>query len=153
MMDPTVFCALAAIGWADGVMTEDERYAIVRAAWDSGLRGADLDPVVAATQEPADMWVLRLSSLKPGERLFVYAAGLAIARADGRIEEEERSLLESLRERLGLDDVACGIAEAAVFAAPECPYRSAAHPDRTDVRRVVDFTALADSLAFFSSAA
>ena len=78
-----VFVALAAIGWADGKLDEDEADAIVRTAIEEGL---DLDEVAAieqATKERTDIGAIDIGRMSKADRLFVYAVGAWITRVDG----------------------------------------------------------------------
>lgn len=144
MVGSLVYEVLAALGWADGVMTQAERYAVVRAAWDGGVRGRDLDAVVEATKAPGELLFLDLASLDAEERLFLYAAAYAMARTDGNVSTEEAVLLRELRGRLALDANLQVVAEVAARAAPS-------HGPLTKGRRIVDFVALRDSLRGFGS--
>jgi len=142
MAGSLVYEVLAALGWADGVMTHAERYAVVRAAWDGGVRGRDLDAVVEATKRPTDLYRADLSSLDAEDRLFLYAAAFAMARVEGSVGDHEARLLLDLRDHLGLEPELHVVAEVAAQVAP--------HTDPLEPsRRVVDFVALRDSLRGF----
>jgi hypothetical protein len=95
-----VFIALAAIGWADGQLDQDEADAIVRTATEEGH---DLEAVAAieeATKHPVGLVSLDLSNLTKEDRLFVYAVASWLVRLDGKQTPEELSTLDRLGELL-----------------------------------------------------
>jgi hypothetical protein len=103
-LDKEVFCALGAIIWADGVVTDSEAEALVGAARASGVAGKDLDEVIAATKKKTD--VAQVKSLKLGaeEKVFVYAIAAWLTRADGKVTAEETDALGDLGDMLDLSD-------------------------------------------------
>ncbi len=68
-----VFIALAAIGWADGKLDEEEADAIVRTAVEEGLAIEEIEEIESATKSPVDIGVIDRSSMTKADRLFVYA--------------------------------------------------------------------------------
>jgi hypothetical protein len=95
-----VFIALAAIGWADGQLDQDEADAIVRTATEEGH---DLEAVAAieeATKHPVGLVSLDLSNLTKEDRLFVYAVASWLVRLDGQQTPEELATLDRLGELL-----------------------------------------------------
>ena len=84
-----VFVALAAIGWADGKLDEDEADAIVRTATEEGLELEELAAIEEATQSPVEVGAIDISGMSKADRLFVYAVGSWISRVDGHVAPEE----------------------------------------------------------------
>ena len=68
-----VFLALAAVGWADGHLDQDEADAIVRTAIDEGLDLEVIAEIEEATRQPMDIGRIDRSKLTKEDRLFVYA--------------------------------------------------------------------------------
>jgi uncharacterized membrane protein YebE (DUF533 family) len=91
-----VFMALAAVGWADGVLDGEEADAIVRTALEEGL---DLDEIAAiekATRTPLDLAFIDRSQLSKADRLFVYAVASWMVRLDGVVDDRELAALRKL---------------------------------------------------------
>ena len=111
-LDKNVFFALAAIVWADGVVTDSEADALVGAARASGLTGVDLDEVRAATKKRVGLDRVKTLELGGDERIFVYAIAAWLTRADGTVTAEETEALGQLGDifELSDDDRACAIA-------------------------------------------
>ena len=99
-----VFLALAAIGWADGNLDEDEADAIVRCALEEGYDLDDLDELQAATKEPVTMDVIDRSNMTKADRLFVYAVASWMTRLDGEVSEGEIEALDELGARLAVPE-------------------------------------------------
>jgi len=99
-----VFIALAAIGWADGVLDSEEADAIVRAAVDEGLDLGEIASIESATRERIDLGVIDRGRLSKEDRLFVYAVACWIARIDGKVTDAESKALGALGERLGVPE-------------------------------------------------
>ena len=99
-----VFRALAAIGWADGELDQDEADAIVRAALEEGLELDEIEAIEQATKERVTVGSIDISNMTKADRLFVYAIGTWIARVDGRIADEEVSALDDLASALRIPD-------------------------------------------------
>lgn len=83
-------------------MDPEERAAICRAAWEDGLRGADLDALLLAIREPKDLASIDLLALDAPRRLVVYALGVLLARARGPLSDERVRALGALGDALGL---------------------------------------------------
>ncbi|MBI4952790.1 MAG: TerB family tellurite resistance protein [Myxococcales bacterium] len=121
-----VFLALAAVGWADGKLDEDEADAIVRTALEEGLDLDEITSIEEATKKPVDIGTIDLSSMSKADRLFVYAVAAWMARIDGVVADKERQALDKLGEALRLperprqyaDDIAREIGQAAASEAP-----------------------------------
>src|SRR5690606_8591321 len=95
-----VYIALAAVGWADGQLDEEEADAIVRTALEEGLELDEINEIEAATKQPIDIGVIDRKNLSKEDRLFVYAVASWMTRLDGRVSGEELSALEKLGEAL-----------------------------------------------------
>ena len=92
-----VYIALAAIGWSDGQLDEEEADAIVRTALEEGL---ELEEIEEATKQPIDMGVIDRSHLSKEDRLFVYAVASWMTRLDGKVSRQELDALARLGEIL-----------------------------------------------------
>jgi len=114
-----VFIALAAIGWADGKLDEDEADAIVRTAIEEGLQIEEIEEIEAATKSPVELSVIDRSGMSKADRLFVYAVAAWMTRLDGARDEKEIAALDRLgtllrvpdRPREQADEIAKQIAE------------------------------------------
>ena len=95
-----VYLALAAIGWADGQLDEEEADAIVRTALEEGLELDEIEEIEAATQQPVDIGVIDRKNLSKEDRLFVYAVASWMTRLDGRVSAKELAALAKLGEAL-----------------------------------------------------
>jgi uncharacterized membrane protein YebE (DUF533 family) len=92
----------AAIAWADGVLAEAEADGMRRL-----LRTADLTPDERAQasrflDEHVALPDTYLTSLSPEARRGIYRAGCRMAVVDRVFSQSERSLLERLRDLLGI---------------------------------------------------
>ena len=110
-----VFLALAAIGWSDGELAEDEAKAIVRAAKESGHDGDELSAIDAAVRKKQELSSLDLGAMSPKDRVFVYATAVWLSRIDGVVETGEREALWKLGDLLKLPDGIRTQASAAAF--------------------------------------
>ena len=114
-----VFIALAAVGWADGKLDQDEADAIVRAAVEEGLELEEISAIEEATKNPVDIGSIDIGSMGKEDRLFVYAVGSWITRVDGVVADAEQKALEQLGNALKIpqrprelaDDIAVAIGE------------------------------------------
>jgi hypothetical protein len=111
-----VFLALTALGVADGVASDNEIEALLHAAQDSGIEGAELDEIKASLRTGKgnfrEVGKLRLS---PEERLYVYAIATWLVRVDGMVMPEEKMALAKLGDALVLADGDRTRASAASF--------------------------------------
>jgi uncharacterized membrane protein YebE (DUF533 family) len=99
-----VYIALAAVGWADGELDQEEADAIVRTALEEGL---DLDAIAeieAATKERVDLGVIERKKLSKEDRLFVYAVASWMTRLDSTVTPEETAVLEKLGDLLNISE-------------------------------------------------
>jgi uncharacterized membrane protein YebE (DUF533 family) len=95
-----VYLALAAVGWADGNLDQEEADAIVRTALEEGLDITEIAEIEAATKQPIDLGVIDRSGLSKEDRLFVYAVACWLTRLDGVVSEAETSALAKLGDAL-----------------------------------------------------
>jgi len=99
-----VYLALAAVGWADGNLDEEEADAIVRTALEEGLELEEIQEIEEATKNPIDMGVIDRKKLSKEDRLFVYAVASWISRIDGRVTDDEVEALAKLGEALKVNE-------------------------------------------------
>ena len=95
-----VYIALAAVGWADGQLDQEEADAIVRTALEEGLDLDEIAEIEEATKHPVDLGVIDRKNLSKEDRLFVYGVASWITRLDGVISEGEQAALSKLGEAL-----------------------------------------------------
>jgi uncharacterized membrane protein YebE (DUF533 family) len=95
-----VFLALAAIGWADGKLDEEEADAIVRTALEEGLELEEIAEIEEATKHPIDLDTIDRSQMSKADRLFVYAVASWMTRLDGEMSADEVKKLVQLGEAL-----------------------------------------------------
>jgi uncharacterized membrane protein YebE (DUF533 family) len=113
-----VYIALAAVGWADGSLDENEAQAIVQTALREGLDFDEVEEIEAAVRSPVDVAEVDRRGLSKEDRLFVYAVASWIARLDKVVTDEEAAALARLGEALKIparprahaDDIARAIA-------------------------------------------
>ena len=84
-----VYIALAAVGWADGQLDQEEADAIVRTALEEGLDLEAIAEIEQATKQPIDIGVIDRKNLSKEDRLFVYGVAAWITRLDGVVSEGE----------------------------------------------------------------
>lgn len=99
-----VYLALAAVGWADGKLDQEEADAIVRTALEEGLELDEIAEIEEATQHPLDIGVVDRKNLSKEDRLFVYGVAIWLARLDGKVTPAEVAALERLGEALKLPE-------------------------------------------------
>lgn len=92
--------ALAAVGWADGNLDQDEADAIVRTALEEGLELDEIAEIEAATKKPVKLDDIQFGRMSKADRLFVYAVATWMTRLDGVVQPEEDEVLTSLGEAL-----------------------------------------------------
>ena len=99
-----MFLALAAIGWADGKLDQEEADAIVRTALEEGLDLDEIAEIEAATKNPVDLSVIDRSEMSKADRLFVYAVAAWMTRLDGVVHDKEREVLGRLGDLLKIPE-------------------------------------------------
>jgi uncharacterized membrane protein YebE (DUF533 family) len=131
-----VFLALAAIGWADGKLDQEEADAIVRTALEEGLGLDEIDAIEKATKEPVALSFIDRASLTKADRLFVYAVAAWMTRLDGKVDEAEIAALKKLGELLKVPERPREHADAIAREIAELPEGD--RPDRYDLPRLRD---------------
>jgi uncharacterized membrane protein YebE (DUF533 family) len=106
-----VYIALAAVGWADGNLDQEEADAIVRTALEEGLDITEIAEIEAATKERVDLGVIDRKNLSKEDRLFVYAVACWLTRLDGVVTEAEAAALSQLGESLKIPEKPRGIVD------------------------------------------
>jgi uncharacterized membrane protein YebE (DUF533 family) len=99
-----VYIALAAIGWADGHLDQEEADAIVRTALEEGLDIDEISEIEAATKKPVDIGVIDRKNMSKQDRLFVYAVASWMTRLDGQVTNTELDALRKLGDALKVPD-------------------------------------------------
>jgi uncharacterized membrane protein YebE (DUF533 family) len=125
-----VYVALAAVGWADGNLDQEEADAIVRTALEEGLDIAEIAEIEAATKQPIDLGVIDRKNLSKEDRLFVYGVACWLTRLDGVVSEAEIAALAKLGEALKLPEKPRAIVDA---IAQEVANRGDDRPARYDL--------------------
>jgi uncharacterized membrane protein YebE (DUF533 family) len=100
-----VYIALAAVGWADGQLDQEEADAIVRTALEEGLELDEIQEIEEATKNPVDIDVIDRKNMSKEDRLFVYAVASWITRIDGQVTPDEQAALAKLGEALKVPEV------------------------------------------------
>lgn len=131
-----VFIALAAIGWADGHLDEDEADAIVRTAMEEGLELEEIGEIEEATKKPVDLSVIDRSEMTKADRLFVYAVASWMTRLDGVVTAEEQAAMDRLGELLKIPRAPREHADAIAKEVAELPEGD--RPSRYDLRALRD---------------
>jgi uncharacterized membrane protein YebE (DUF533 family) len=126
-----VYLALAAVGWADGHLDQEEADAIVRTALEEGLELAEIAEIEAATKERIDLGVVERKNLSKEDRLFVYAVACWLTRLDGVVSEAELSALDALGQTLKIPEkpraIVDGIAQEVANRGDDRPARYDLH--------------------------
>lgn len=125
-----VYIALAAVGWADGNLDQEEADAIVRTALEEGLDIAEIAEIEAATKERVDLGVIDRKELSKEDRLFVYAVACWLTRLDGVVSAAELEALDRLGEALKIPAKPRGIVDG---IAQEVANRGDDRPARYDL--------------------
>lgn len=109
-----VYLALAAVGWADGRLDEEEADAIVRTAVEEGLELSEIEDIEHATRHPVDIGTLDRSNMSKEDRMFVYAVACWMTKLDGAVSHREGESLNRLASALKLPEGPRAAAEAVV---------------------------------------
>jgi uncharacterized membrane protein YebE (DUF533 family) len=99
-----VYIALAAVGWADGKLDEEEADAIVRTALEEGLDLEEIQEIEAATKSRVDIGVIDRKNLSKEDRLFVYAVASWMTWLDGEVNDAELDALAKLGDALKIPE-------------------------------------------------
>lgn len=126
-----VYIALAAVGWADGNLDQEEADAIVRTALEEGLDITEIAEIEAATKERVDLGVIDRKDLSKEDRLFVYAVACWLTRLDGVVSAAETEALNRLGEALKIPEkpraIVDGIAQEIANQGDDRPSRYDLH--------------------------
>lgn len=107
-----VYLALAAVGWADGLISQEAGDAIVRTALEEGLDLDTVQEIEEAVKSPQTVGSIDRLEMSKSDRLFVYAVASWITLLDGRVTERERQALDRLAEALSVPAVPRAHADA-----------------------------------------
>jgi uncharacterized membrane protein YebE (DUF533 family) len=122
-----VYIALAAVGWADGNLDQEEADAIVRTALEEGLDITEISEIEAATKERIDLGVIDRRNLSKEDRLFVYGVACWLTRLDGVVTAAESKALNDLGEALKIPErpraIVDGIAQEVANQGDDRPSR------------------------------
>jgi uncharacterized membrane protein YebE (DUF533 family) len=122
-----VYLALAAVGWADGHLDQEEADAIVRTALEEGLDLQEIAEIEAATQKPISFAEIDRKNLSKEDRLFVYAVASWMTRLDGVVEPAELEALQRLGDSLKVPErpraIVDGIAQEVANLSDDRPSR------------------------------
>ncbi len=99
-----VYLALAAVGWADGDLTEEGADAIVRTALEEGLPIEEIAEIEEATKKRLDIGVVDRVGMSKSDRLYVYAVAAWICELDGPRSKREEEALNKLGAELGIPE-------------------------------------------------
>jgi uncharacterized membrane protein YebE (DUF533 family) len=125
-----VYIALAAVGWADGNLDQEEADAIVRTALEEGLDITEIAEIEAATKERIDLGVIDRKNLSKEDRLFVYGVACWLTRLDGVVTAAENQALHDLGEALKIPEKPRSIVDG---IAQDIAHRGDDRPDRYDL--------------------
>lgn len=132
-----VYIALAAVGWADGKLDQEEADAIVRTALEEGLDIDEIAEIEEATKNPVDIGVIDRKNLSKEDRLFVYGVASWITRLDGLVTEGEQAALSKLGDALKVPEkpraLVDGIAQDVANLSDDRPSRY----DLVALRRII----------------
>jgi uncharacterized membrane protein YebE (DUF533 family) len=132
-----VYIALAAVGWADGKLDQEEADAIVRTALEEGLELDAIAEIEEATKNPVDIGVIDRKNLSKEDRLFVYGVASWITRLDGIVTESEQAALKQLGDALKVPEkprqIVDGIAQDVANQSDDRPARY----DLVALRRII----------------
>ena len=124
------FLALAAIGWADGVLAPEEGIAFVRGAKEAGLSAAEVAEVESYTKKTITIPEVETIRMTRTDRVITYALATWLATLDGVVTDDEKAQLKLLGDRLGLPQGVRDRAEAASVEVTKLP--AGARPDKYD---------------------
>lgn len=99
-----VYLALAAVGWADGQLTEQGADAIVRTALEEGLDLEDIATIEEATKNKIEIGEIDRMGMTKADRLYVYAVASWIAELDGQKSARTHEALAKLGDALGIPE-------------------------------------------------
>jgi hypothetical protein len=138
-LPPETFVVLAAVAWADDRLEPREAEAIMRAAEEQGYAPTQLVAIEQALKTRRALTEVDFSGLTPEQRLYLYAIATWVATLRWGINDRERALLGTLRERLHLSVHQAGDMDEALSDLLLQPH--GLRPDRFDfsaLSRVID---------------
>jgi uncharacterized membrane protein YebE (DUF533 family) len=106
----------AAMAWADGVIAPAEAEALRRLVAVAPIQPAEREVALAWLDQPVELDTRYVSRLSSESRRGVYRAAVRLARVDLHVADQERALLDQLKDALGLDGPAAEAIEAEVSA-------------------------------------
>lgn len=100
----TVIRVWAAVAWADGVIAESERHALVRLIDGAELTAADRDTAHGFLKQKVELSDSGLDELSTDARRGIFKAACRMAAVDHEVTDSERAMLGRLRDALGLGE-------------------------------------------------
>jgi tellurite resistance protein len=130
-----VYCALAALAWADGFLSDEDAEAITRVAEYDGLDPDSLARLKSRITQRVTLNSIDIAQLTQEDRLFVYAVGWWIARLDGAVSRHENQALAELASMLSLTPQQCELARTEALEVTASSGRRPADYDLVALRR------------------
>lgn len=93
---------LAAVSWADGELADNEAAAIERLIDAANLDDDERVKARSWLAQPVDLEPGDVGALNENQRLATYQAAVRIALSDEELADEERVLLDRIRDALGI---------------------------------------------------
>ena len=109
-----VLRAWVAMAWADGVIAPAEAEALRRLVAVAPIQPADRDVALSWLDAPVELDTDFAKRLGKESRRGVYLAAVRLAKVDLHVADQERELLDRLRDALGIDAAAAEAIEAEV---------------------------------------
>jgi uncharacterized membrane protein YebE (DUF533 family) len=130
LLPKEAYLALAAVGWADGRITQNEKTGIARAAREAGLGGDELGAVERALEAKVTLDEFVPGDMSDWQRVVTYALACWLACLDGVQSADESETLAGLAKRLDLSQGVAQRASAAAFDVSVLP--EGGRPDKFD---------------------
>lgn len=99
----TVIRTWAAVAWADGVLADAERSALVRLIDGAELTAADREIAHGFLAAKVELTDAGLEDLSKDARRGIYKAACRLATVDREVSDSERSFLVRLRDALAIE--------------------------------------------------
>lgn len=109
-----VLRAWAAMAWADGVIAPAEAEALRRLVAVAPIQPGERETALSWLEQPVRLDTDFAARLGKESRRGVYLAAVRLAKVDLHVADQERDLLNQLREALGIDAAAAEAIEAEV---------------------------------------
>jgi tellurite resistance protein len=100
----SMFRALAAVAWADGVMKPAESDALVRAARSAGLSAKEIAAVEQSTRQHVSLEEIGDLGLDQDQAEYLFTLACMVSGIDGDVDAREVAILTQLGKRLGLGE-------------------------------------------------